>query len=382
VRDREIVGPADDAEQAGGPLARVGAGVEGAVVGDGVAAQRRHPAVLGGGDFHLHVEVACKRRGRKVLDAILDPFHRPSSHDRCDDRADVARIGSDLVAESAADVGRNDVDLVLGDLRDQRADGADDVRRLERAPERELALDLVERGNALAGLERAGVYARIDDQLLDGHVRGRESRVGRGLVARLPVEDVVVVLARAVGALGLVLEVFADHRRIGGHGLERIDIDRERLVFHLDQVGGVGRDIAVLGDHERDLLILEQHLAVGEHHLHVARERRHPGEVHGFECLGGQHRDHAGDGGRFRGIDLLDTGVRVGRAGEVAVEHARQLQIVDIVALALDEADVLDALAAAAHALEFLCALGRCGGHVVHSAASWNGTPASFAAAN
>ena len=381
VRGGEVVGPRDDAEQPGRPLGGVGAGVERAVVGDGVAAQRRHLAVLGAGDFRLHVEVARERRGRQVLDAVLDPFHRPPGHDRRDDRADVAGIGADLVAEAAADVGRDDVDLVLGDLRDQRADRADDVRRLERAPERELALDLVEGGDALAGLERAGVHARIDDQLLDGDVGLREGGVGRGLVAGLPVEHVVVVLALAVRALGLVLDVLADDRRVGRHGLERIDVDRQRLVFHLHKISSVGRDVAVLGDDEGDLLVLEQHLAVGEHHLHVAGERRHPRQVHGLERFGGQHRDHARHRRGLRGVDVLDAGMGVRRAREVAVEHVGQLEVVDVVALALDETDVLDALALAAHALQLFGALGRGGGLVVHSAASWNATPPSLAAA-
>ena len=186
--------------------------------------------------------------------AVVERFSmRSSTHftglpgdDRGDDRADVARIGADLVAEAAADVGRDDVDLVLGDLRDQRADRADDVRRLERAPQRQLALDLVERGDALAGLERAGVHARIGDHLLDGHVRLLEGRVGRGLVAGLPVEDVVRVLALAVRAVGLVLDVLADHRRVRVHRLERIDVAGQLLVFDLDQIGGIGRHIAVV----------------------------------------------------------------------------------------------------------------------------------------
>ena len=135
--------------------------------------------------------------------------------------------------------------------------------------------------------------ARIDDQLLDRHVRVRERRVGRRLVARLPGEDVVVVLARPVRALGLVLDVLADHRGVGRHGLERIDVDGQRLILHLDQIGGVRRNVAVVRDHEGDFLVLEQHLAVGEHHLDVAGERRHPGEVHGLERLGGEHRDDA-----------------------------------------------------------------------------------------
>ena len=185
VGGREIVRAADDAEQARRPFGGVGAGVERAMVGDGVAAQPRHLAVFGRGDFRLHVEVARERRGGEVLDAILGPFHRPAGHDRSDDRADIARIGADLVAETAADVRGDDVNLVLGDFRDQRADRADDVRRLERAPQRQFAFDLVEGGDALAGLERARMHARIDDHLLDRDIGLLEGGIGRGLVARL-----------------------------------------------------------------------------------------------------------------------------------------------------------------------------------------------------
>ncbi len=44
--------------------------------------------------------------------------------------------------------------------------------------------------------------------------------------------------------------------------------------------------------------------------------------------------------------------MRMRRADKIAVQHARQFDIVDIIALALGEADVFDALALAAHAFE------------------------------
>ena len=256
------------------------------------------------------------------------------------------------------------------------------MRSLKRAPQCQFALDLVERGNALAGLERARVHARIRNKLPDRDVGFGKRRVGRRLVAGLPREDVVVVLALAVGTVGLVPEVFADHRRVRRHGLERIDVDRQRFVFHFDQIGGVRRHITVLGDDEGDFLVLEKHLAVGQNHLNVAGERRHPGEVDSLQRFGSQYRDDARHRRGLRGVDLLDAGVAVRRAVEVAIEHAGQLQIVDVIALALSETDVLDALALAAHAFELGGAFGGGGGHVVHSAASWNGTPLSLAAAN
>ncbi len=370
MRGRDVIGAGDDREQPRRPFGGVGAGVEGAVVGDGVAAKPRDLAVLGGREFHVHVEVARERRGRQVLDAVLDPFHRLPGDDRGDDGADVARIGADLVAEAAADVGRDDVDLVLGDLGDQRAHGADDVRRLEGPPQGQLALDLVERGDALAGLERAGVDARIRDHLADGDVGLVEGGVGFRLAARLPVEHVVIVLARPVRAFGLVLDVLADAGGTLVHRMHRIDHAGQPLVFDLDRVGAVGGGVAAVRDDEGDLLVLEQHLAVGQHHLHVAGQRRHPGEVDALELFGGEHGEYAGDFQRLRRVDLLDAGMSVRRAVEIAIEHAGQFQVVDVVALALGEADVLDALALAAHAFEFFGAFGGGGGLVVHSAAS------------
>ncbi len=63
------------------------------------------------------------------------------------------------------------------------------------------------------------------------------------------------------------------------------------------------------------------------------------------------------------------------------MQHARQLHVVDVVALALGEADVFDALALAAHAFELGFALFPRGSHVVHSAASLNSTPLILSAA-
>ncbi len=188
--------------------------------------------------------------------------------------------------------------------------------------------------------------------------------------------------ARAVRAFLLVLDVLAQDRRVGVHRLERIDDDRQFLVFDLDEVGGVGGDVAIGGDDEGDLLVLEQHLAVGEHHLHVAGERRHPGEIDALELLGGEHGDDAGHGLGLRRVDVLDA--RMGAAGamKIAVQHARQFEVVDVIAAALGEAHVLDALALAAHALQLLGALDGGGrGRGVHSAASLYSTPLIFAAA-
>lgn len=150
----DVIGAGADVHETGRPFRRIGAGVEGAVVGEHMHAHGLDLAVFGGRKFRRHVIVAGKRRGGEVLHPVLDPLDRHAEHDGADNRADIAGIGADLVAEAAADIGGNDVDLVLGQARNQRNDGADDVRRLEGAPQRQFTLDLVEGRDRLAGFQR------------------------------------------------------------------------------------------------------------------------------------------------------------------------------------------------------------------------------------
>ncbi len=101
------------------------------------------------------------------------------------------------------------MDLLLRQGGDQRDDGADHMRRLERAVDGEIAGDLVEADDALAGFERARVDALIGEEVLGRHLRSGESGVGRLAVADSPGEDVVRVLARPVRPFRFVLDVLA-----------------------------------------------------------------------------------------------------------------------------------------------------------------------------
>src|SRR5207237_6503342 len=77
---------------------------------------------------------------------------------------------------------------------------------------------------------------------------------------------------------------------------------------------------------------------------------RHPGELVLRHQLAGHDRDDARDGGGGRGVDGLDPSVGVRAAEDDHVEHPRQHDVVEIVALAADEARVLGALAGFADA--------------------------------
>ena len=155
----------------------------------------------------LHQVVAGEAGRRQVLRPVLHPLDRLAGEDGADDGADVAGVDRDLVAEAAADVRRDHLDLVLGQAGHERVQRAVRVRRLGRAPQAQLPGDRVHVRHRAARLQRAGVDALERDVLRDeDDVRVGEDRVGLRLVARLPVEDVVV---------GLALLVVADDRRVG-----------------------------------------------------------------------------------------------------------------------------------------------------------------------
>ena len=127
------------------------------MIGDGLDAERRQLAVLLRRQLRRDVVVAGEGIGLEVLHPVFDPLHRLAGQHRRRDRDHVARIHRHLAAESAADVRRDDVDLVLGQpdvSGDQREHGADGVRRLRGHPDRQLSFDLVEVGDAAARFDR------------------------------------------------------------------------------------------------------------------------------------------------------------------------------------------------------------------------------------
>ena len=302
------------------------------MVGDHVGADRQDLALLRGRDLAAHHVVAGEAGAHEVLEAVLHPLHGLADHQRGHDRADVAGVDRHLVAEAAADVRRDHPDLVLGQPGDQRVDGPVRVRGLAGGPQRELPADPLVVGDAAAGLHRSRVDARVDDVLGDDHVGAGEDRLGRRLVAGLPVEAVVV---------GLPLEVVADHRGVRREGGAYVDHRRQGVVLHVDQLERVARRVAVLGHHERDLLALEPDLVGGEHGLHVVGQGGHPGQPLSGQVGAGDDRLHLGVGQRGGRVDADDPGMGDGRAQDREVQHPGQLDVVDVAAHPADEARVL-----------------------------------------
>ena len=69
-----------------------------------------------------------------------------------------------------------------------------------------------------------------------------------------------------------------------------------------------------------------------QHHLHVAGERRHPGELVALQVLAGDDGGDARDLERLGRVDRLDRGVGVRAADDVEPELARQVDVVDVLA--------------------------------------------------
>src|SRR6516165_4717417 len=80
---------------------------------------------------------------------------------------------------------------------------------------------------------------------------------------------------------------------------------------------------SILRYDKRNLLALKQHLLVGQDGLDIARERRHPMQFQRLQVFGGQHRLDPGQRQRGPLVDRFDAGVAMGRADEIAKQHAR-----------------------------------------------------------
>ena len=133
----------------------------------------------------------------------------------------------------------------------------------------------------------------------------------------------------------------------GSSALRALTTAGSDVVLDVDELEGVARGVVVVGDDERDLLALEADLVGREHGLGVGRQRRHPREAEALEVLAGDDRLDLGVLQGGGGVDGDDPRVRDGAAQDRRRAACRQLDVVDVVALAADEARVLLALEAA-----------------------------------
>jgi hypothetical protein len=181
-------------------------------------------------------------------------------------------------------------------------------------PDRDVvALPLCDHG---VRLDRGGVRHVGDVAAADDHLGAVHRAVGIALDdrrARRAVARADDVLARLVGLPARVDERGAVGERQLGVG------DRgELLALDLDERGGVRGDLGRQRGDRGDDLALEAH--------DVLREQGAVGDErpvqHVRDVRLGDHREHAGDGARLRGVDAQEARVRERRVHELRVQHA------------------------------------------------------------
>jgi hypothetical protein len=135
-----------------------------------------------------------------------------------------------------------------------------------------------------------------------------------------------------------------------GRRRQGFDVERDRLQRIL------GRRRAV-GDHDRDRLADIADLAVRDHRLLMGFERRHlflperylrDGAEHRAHVRRGDDGLHAGADARSRGVDGDDAAMRHRAAQDRCMQQTVAHEVVDILAAAAQETQILDALDRAA----------------------------------
>ena len=148
----------------------------------------------------------------------------------------------------------------------------------------------------------------------------------------------------------------------------RVDHGRQHAVVDLDLLGRVPRLRVGVGDDDGDVIADIAHLALREHRMGAGLHRRavlgmdlpaadEAADLVRGDVGAGEHRHHAGRAVRRGGVDLVDRRVRVRRAQEIGVGLAGTVDVVDVVALAGDEADIFLALDGGADAVALMMSL-------------------------
>ena len=305
---------------------------------DELELQTEHGSIALGGQLEIVHVAAAVYGGLEVFAARLDPLHGFAEAHGHEAHQRLFRIHLKFGAKATADLGRNHAQMMLPNPEDSGHQAAQQVGDLGRGIEGEGPLAGTPVGHDAACLHRRGDQALADDALFHHDI---------GVAERLcDVAAILVIRERdVVGPLGM---------NGGSAGRERllgVGDGAQRLVFDLDGIGGVAREIAVGGHYDGDRVAAEID-AILRQQVMVRHAQSGQGGAagHGTQILdigAGEDRGDTGHGGRGFGIDALDLGRAVRAAHDARVVHAGHLEIVNVSGGAGDEARVL----LAAHAL-------------------------------
>ena len=238
--------------------------------------------------------IAAVRVAEEGLGALRGPLHWAVDFFRRPEAHGFFGIDEDFGAEAAADIGCDDPQLVLRRESDEgREDEPRHVRVLAGGVERERVGTGIVFADRRARLHRVGDQPVVDDVELRHVSCGGEGRVGRGLVAKMPVVDRVV--GRDV----------MDLRLSGARGLRQIDHRGQFAIVDLDLLRCVFRLSQGVGDDDGDVVADVAHLALGERRVGAGLHRRavlgmnHPAadeaaDLVGRDVVAGEDGDDAG----------------------------------------------------------------------------------------
>ena len=302
---------------------------------DETPAQAQQLALFVNRDFHVPILVALLLGGDEILAPVLDPLDGLADRHGGRRQRGIFHIEGALGPEAAAHIIGDDPHLIVGEIQQVDEGALEAVGALRRGVNGELLGSGIPIGHHAATFQKKGPAA-MQGELLAIHMR----RVGEGLVG---VADLHGHLGDDV-ACGAAL----GQRRARDDRLARIDGGGQHLVIDLHQRRRVFRDIAAFGHDDGDGFARETGLVLGERPGHeglldggMGHIERQAARAHGLgQIRMGQHGHDAGQGQRRALVDALDQRMGVGAAHEGGVQHARQLHVIHIAALAGEQGRV------------------------------------------
>ncbi len=295
-------------------------------------------------------QVAAGIIGEKGFRAVVGPFHRPADALARPQNGGLLGIKIVAKAETAADIGTDEANLLEWQSETFREHHARHVDALVSGNQRVGFRCRVVGGDARAWLHLGIGDPLIAKGLLDNEIGGIRRRAHRRGVAELLVKC-NVVRRRRPDRLGAV------HLAQIGHGLQH-------LVFDLDRLGGVPRLKRIFRHHNRDCFAWIAHavddqrkLRLLQHRAFLRREGAHldvdrvgwVGALHrAFHPIrhvigSGQDRNYARHRSRSRCVDPLHDGVGVRRAHERGNRLVRHRDVVGIPPRAAHQPQILEA---------------------------------------
>ena len=327
----------------------------GADIGQQPAAQREELPLRIQSQFHLRHQVAALVVAEERLAALAGPFHRPAQLPRGPDHEQEFREHRVLGAEIAANIVAQHANLVL-----RHAEHEGDFALLAlHAPT--AGMQRVAAGLLVIGADGRAHFHRHAGHALNPGLQPRHMRrLGKRRLGRVPVAD--MRLQRDIRR-----RLIPERGRIFPRGVARVGHGRQRLVFHLDQLGRVLGDGDGLGNDEGHTFAAEAHAPCRQHRVWAGVEelaailvQQHRIGHGALECdraeereigryrvdairqqIGmGVHRHHARQSARGTRVDAHDAGMGVRRAQNIAAGLARQVEIVAVAAASGDQPQI------------------------------------------